>query len=200
MKRDFKVTGYFYNQGDNGYRKYLDIRKDNSMSTQPDIMIIMMNPGSSKHTDDKEQSYNSEVDAEPDFTQYRIMDVMDNCDYKYARVLNLSDLRIIKSSDLYKNPDYLKSKTHSIFCKERRLELDKLFIPDVPVIVGWGVSKKLEPFRNLAWEYLAGRKVIGKRKNGSENCFYHPLRRINSKIQEISWVDEISAQIQEVCK
>lgn len=92
MKNDFKITGLFYELNDFKFRKYLNIVRKNSNTENPDLMIVMMNPGSSRPL--KEENYlNTESEAIPDRTQDQIMRLMNNCSFNYARILNLSDLR-----------------------------------------------------------------------------------------------------------
>jgi len=69
------------------------------------------------------------------------------------------------------------------------------FVDDVPIILGWGVNKKLDAIANLAAIYLQDKRKFGKLKAGTEYFYHHPLQRI--KKDEISWVDLISSQINE---
>ena len=65
MKRDFEVTGLYYES--NGYklRKYLDIHRKGSDQHIPDLMVVMMNPGSSYPLDGVDNS-TIPTPAEPD--------------------------------------------------------------------------------------------------------------------------------------
>jgi len=51
MKTQFQITGLFYKLKGYRFRKYLNIKCRNSKKQTPDLMVIMMNPGSSKPVD-----------------------------------------------------------------------------------------------------------------------------------------------------
>jgi hypothetical protein len=92
---------------------------------------------------------NTETLVKPDVTQNQIMKIMLNGNFKYARVLNLSDLREPKSKDFYDRIEEMDvlNITHSIFNESRNEDFKKLWVNNVPVIFGWGVNPKL---KNLA--------------------------------------------------
>ena len=56
MKKKFKITGLFYEKKGFKFRKFLNIVKKNSIKKKPDIMVIMMNPGSSIPFDGNENN------------------------------------------------------------------------------------------------------------------------------------------------
>lgn len=144
MKEEFEITGHFYeieNDKNGNYRRFLDIKRKPANTEQPDLMVVMMNPGSSKPLDGINNN-DKPSKAKPDPTQDQIMRVMNNVSFNYARVLNLSDLRTQHSEELY---EFLKSKEsklvpHSIFDPSRTCELESLFVRGVPVVFGWGVD------------------------------------------------------------
>lgn len=113
---------------------------------KPQLLAIMMNPGSSVPPNDNypiknncEEIRDTEpVDVEePDDTQYQIMRIMKKMKYKYARVINISDLR--NPNEKNKNgkegkedkegfKEQLKtvheiSPIHSIFSEKRKVNL-----------------------------------------------------------------------------
>ena len=194
MNTEFDITGLFYES--NGYkcRKYLDIRRKGSSQNIPDLMVVMMNPGSSYPLDGNENSL-IPTTAEPDKTQTQIMKVMDIASLHYARILNLSDLRTPDSKELYKFLDSDKSKQfeHSIFSDNRKEDLEELFIKDVPIIYGWGVNKALILLAKKAVDTLGIKNPLGKLKVNTEYSYYHPLPQNYYAQQE--WVHDISNQI-----
>ena len=194
MNTEFDITGLFYES--NGYkcRKYLDIRRKGFSQNIPDLMVVMMNPGSSYPLDGNENCL-IPTTAEPDKTQTQIMKVMDIASLHYARILNLSDLRTPDSKELYKFLDSDKSKQfeHSIFSDNRKEDLEELFIKDVPVIYGWGVNEALIPWANKAVDTLGIKNPLGKLKVNTEYSYYHPLPQNYYAQQE--WVHDISNQI-----
>ena len=76
MKNNFKITGYYYEEQGYQFRKYLNIKKVNSNLIAPDLMVVMMNPGSSEPID-KNYNGRKETLAKPDKTQEQIMRIMD---------------------------------------------------------------------------------------------------------------------------
>lgn len=194
MSTKFKVKGLFYES--NGYklRKYLDIKRDGVALNDPDLMVVMMNPGSSYPLDGiDDNSVPSE--AEPDTTQQQIMKVMDAAAFNYARILNLSDLRAPDSNELYR---FLKSEEssaveHSIFSPNRKSELAQLFVNGVPVIFGWGVNQALIPLAKQAIEALCISTPLGILKANTRYSYYHPLPRIYAK--QLEWVQHVTSQI-----
>ena len=151
MKTDYEITGLFYKIDNCKCRKYLDIKLKSSKIANPDLMVIMMNPGSSYPLDEKDNNTKPSL-AKPDKTQNQIVKVMQNTSHEYARILNLSDLRTSNSNELYK---FLKSKesksiSHTIFDDNRIEDFNSLFIKDVPVIYAWGVNSALKEYAKLA--------------------------------------------------
>jgi len=176
MHADFIVKGLFYQIDEFKFRKYLDIKRKGAERSKIDLMVVMMNPGSSRPVDNIDNN-TKETIAVPDKTQDQIMRVMEHTGFNHARILNLSDLREPKSPVFYEKLITLKNKgiPHSIFDSERKSEFDKLFDHTVPVIIGWGVNIKL---RKLAYQALAiinSKNIIGIKKEQKDYAFYHPL-------------------------
>ena len=119
--KNYNITGFYYSEEKYNFRKYLNIKSRKYSCSEPDLMVIMMNPGSSSPLD-KDDNGRHETEAKPDVTQKQIIRVMELGNYKYVKVLNLSDLREPKSSCFYKEIASMESKgiEHSIF-KEMRL-------------------------------------------------------------------------------
>lgn len=191
MRQSFEIFGHFYEISGYKCRRYLDIKKLHSDVDQPDIMVVMMNPGSSYPMDGIDNNGNPSP-AFPDRTQDQIMKVMENAGYFFARVLNLSDLRHPNSNEFYK---FIESKdaqkvAHSIFFDERSREFYNLFRAEVPVIYAWGVSKKLESLAKIAIERISSKNHIGVKKLGNNWAYYHPLPRTHPKQQK--WVESVS--------
>ena len=192
MKRNFEITGLFYENEKLLCRKYLDIKRKELTSDKPDLMVIMMNPGSSKPKDGNEKNTVASK-AVPDNTQDQIMKVMNNCDFHYARILNLSDLREAKSKIFYSKLEELNKIPHSIFNDSRIKDFETLFIKGVPVIFAWGVDKKLEPLVIQAIERINEPNPYGLLKKGTKSAYYHPLPQ-NYHAQE-RWCEEISKML-----
>ena len=194
MRDDFEVIGFFYEIGDYKCRKYLDIKFKSSKMTNPDLMVVMMNPGSSYPLDGIDNNTVPSV-TEPDNTQDQIMKVMKNASFEYARILNLSDLRTPDSNKLY---DFIKSENskavpHTIFDKNRIDDFNSLFVKGVPIIYGWGVSSSLTELAKLAIEKINHPSPIGLKKDSEKYAYYHPLPRIYNK--QIEWVERVSQML-----
>ncbi|WP_146131988.1 DUF1643 domain-containing protein [Halomonas ventosae] len=194
MSTKFEVAGLFYES--NGYklRKYLDIKRVGLASNEPDLMVVMMNPGSSYPLDSIDNN-SAPSEAEPDTTQQQIMKVMNAAEFNYARILNLSDLRTPHSSELYR---FLRSEEsaaveHSIFSPSRKSELEQLFVNGIPVIFGWGVNQALIPLAKLVIETLCISNPLGILKPNTRYSYYHPLPRIYAK--QLEWVQHVTSQI-----
>lgn len=194
MKTEFEIFGRFYVHSGLKCRKYLDLKRHGVNLNHPDIMVVMMNPGSS-YPLDRIDDNQVESKAYPDPTQDQIMAVMNNTGLNYARVLNLSDVRQSSSGEFYK---FIKSEDsraipHSIFHQSRADELSTLFRQNAPVIYGWGVNSSLEVLARMAMNRLLATDPIGINKNGFEWAYYHPLPRIHTK--QVEWVKVISSKL-----
>jgi len=194
MRNEYEITGLFYKIGDYKCRKYLDIKLKSSKITNPDLMVVMMNPGSSYPLDGIDNNTKPSF-AEPDNTQDQIMKVMKNTSFKYARILNLSDLRTPDSNKLYKFVKSEDSKTvpHTIFDNDRIDDFNLLFVKDVPIIYGWGVNSSLTGLAKLAIETINHPSPIGIKKDTKQYAYYHPLPRIYKK--QIEWVEKLSQRL-----
>lgn len=191
MRNEFNVTGLFYENGGYSFRKYLNIIKKDSITAVPDLMVVMMNPGSSRPIAEL-NTLDKETETIPDTTQSQIMKIMGNCGYNYARVLNLSDLREADSNEFYKTLNKLEEHkiSHSIFSHERNDDFNKLFVNGLPVIYAWGVNKCLSELAKMTMEKVNVENYVGIAKVESEYAFYHPLPRVHTK--QLEWVETIT--------
>ncbi len=197
---DFKFTGLFYTQGKDKFRKYLNIKLQSTNKTIPDLMVVMMNPGSSTPLNAIDNE-NVETELIIDKTQNQIKAVMEACNFEYARVLNLSDFREPKSQSFYNEiPRLNKNSNHSIFSPIRQKDFNNLFIPNAPTILAWGVNTKLKDLANQAFKIISKNtnKTFYLTKDFNKCSFYHPLPRSVSKQNE--WVSSISKMINNQCE
>jgi len=184
------ISGIFYSHGTYNFRKLLRIVNKENPNGVIDLLVIMMNPGSSKQESDTE-ILDKEVNCRPDPTQYQIMRVMENTSRKHAVVLNLSDLRNAKSQAFYKRIPELESsfEAHSIFSESRYSEIESYLQISIPVIAAWGVSPKLDLLSQKAWNLLHNTPVIGWFKDENKRIPYHPYPRHQAKRKE--WIIQI---------
>ncbi|WP_010582442.1 hypothetical protein [Schlesneria paludicola] len=178
---------------------------------KPDVVFVMMNPGSSQPLvdvnnrivpDELHELPISLVPTKPDTTQYQVMRLMHHCAWRHVRVLNLSDLRCSKSGEFFKRYKALEAdalfESHSVFSNQRKNELGLKLTTDrsVPVIVAWGVSAELDPLIERCQSRLVKHKMIkGLLKDGTSNKYLHPLPSLQS--QKLQWVRRMVEQFHE---
>lgn len=175
---------------------------------QPDLLVVMMNPGSSKPLlpdycprlvgPEGPGARPERVITRPDNTQYQIMRVMAVRGWAHARVFNLSDLREPKSMQLMKTLATLaqvaEGARHSLFCPARRAEREALMGPQgaIPVLIGWGRDVHLRPLAVQCLQVLQGWKKIGLPLD-AEGIFYaHPSPMLQR--HKDHWLATILAQ------
>lgn len=184
----FESTALYYNNVN--CRRYLQIKRKATHITSPDLLIVMMNPGSAKC--EQPEIDDIEIPVNITNTQRRLMKVMYETGYEFARIINLLDIRQKDSQVFYR---ILKDPQHqlplSIFDDP---ELFARYVPqNVPIIIAWGTSHHIKTYAELALEKLKGRKIIGLSKTDNDYAYYHPLvRNPGSK-----WTAEIIKQLGE---
>ena len=203
LKKHFDVTGHFYDLklSDSVFkcRSLLEIKRKGIIfkNDTPDIVVIMMNPGSSKPLDKNYipktftvKTYaniksKEIVPTRPDNAQYQLMRLMIFNDWNFVRVLNLSDLRNGNSGDF--KTDFLnaknfdKSDPHCITHKIRRKELlDSMRSKTNKIIAAWG---SIDLLKDSAETVLKLKKEIIGIINGSLPNFRYasPLMQVKKE-------------------
>ena len=179
---------------------------------EPDVVVIMMNPGSSHPKDiyhiDGEIEYpqNSEsmrkelVLTQPDNTQYQVMRIAVSKGWKHIRVLNLSDLRDPKSGSFLQKADALAGimggHTHSMFCKERAAECTHSLKrkPGTPIMLGWGQDPGLVPLAGQCMKRIASEATRTVRSDVHPLLNSHPSPMLQSK--KLEWLDKMLAALE----
>lgn len=162
VSESFSISGFFY-VDEEGYpcRKYLDIVRKNACCLEPEVMVVMMNPGSSTPINGIDDGCEL-TEAYPDPAQDQIMELMLKKSINFARILNLSDLRNPESSQFYSLIKKDRNDTkHCIFDDSRQEDLEILFIKNVPTIFAWGVDSSLKKLSDLAINKLKIEKPLG---------------------------------------
>ncbi|MGN7612908.1 hypothetical protein ACQZV8_12580 [Magnetococcales bacterium HHB-1] len=221
LKKIFGVYGHFYTLSiageDYPCRSVLELieheqtpKEINQIQSRlPDLMVIMMNPGSSRPldqsytppliTDLKMLQQKNYVPTRPDTTQYQIMRVMVRRGYKHARIFNLSDLREPKSTIFLKKIAKLGysigGEVHSLFCKERTKERMTVMGCDKkrPIIAGWGRNKGLLPLATRCLTQIQAWPVVGVSVNEEQTLFAHPSPMLQ-KLKD-NWITAILQQL-----
>ena len=205
----FGVYGRFYEKRIAGVNEQLRDRLEiapvnwaleDIVVREPDLLVIMMNPGASVPLKDLWQGQGTHdfVATRPDRTQYQIMQLLllaqhRGLPWQHARVLNLSDLRTPKSNEFVEKLNlYSKDDSHSLFSSTRTLECRALFgCPETPVLCAWGLNRQ---FTNLAGRALAaasGHPLLGLTADGV--AYRHPLpQRFDLQLE---WLRQLEEQL-----
>lgn len=217
LKTKFDVFGHFYNltigQDVLHCRSSLDIVSKsirNLANQAPDAVVVMMNPGSSvplakgysprQYSLDEIFSRNWEkeiVCARADNAQYQIMRLMTLNDWKYVKILNLSDLRNGNSGNFaneFKRAAAIDSSNpHCITHEGRRAELMSSLETKSNglVIAAWG---SIEVLRESASRMIAYQPVLTGIKLG-DPWFKYP--RPYMKDQKLEWLMNMDAVVKQ---
>lgn len=177
------VEGYFYVNNEKICRKILTLKTIDSI-VESDLLVIMMNPGSSHPVGTSDylniplNMLEKQVVTIPDETQSRIFGFMYRNGFNNAIVINITDVCNPKSSKL-KSED----KDYSNFQnKEKAINFIKAYLPKSKrVLIAWGcksVFKELIINAKQALSSLGVNKVYGfPSKKDKDLYFYHPLVR-----------------------
>ena len=188
------------------------------LNWEPDAVVVMMNPGSSRPRQAvRQQILNAQnirtrcglIPARRDNTQNQIMEIMRQMDYNHIRVLNLSDIRepsslrffrIVRQEVIMQN-SYIQSP-HSIFSRYRSRELRcRMNSRSGIVIAGWGYSWKKPRWRcdfaKRCYDMIRafGFHIIGyQNDNDLGHIFVHPYYKPIMNI----WPQCIVSQIRQI--
>lgn len=198
----FEVLGKYYIVNEVVCREVLHIKRKSNIETirTPDLLVIMMNPGSSRpnylnsYLEVKQEDCLDFVLAKPDDTQNQIMEVMGD-KYHFACVLNLIDKCETKSTKLKssdKQFSKFRNKIDGIKFIEKYAPLAK------SLVIAWGCKSIFKPLIKNVKTAIAEIKfdnIYSYPKNeDTENLYYyHPLPPNTTKQKE--WVDKIVSQI-----
>ena len=220
LKKRFACYGHFYelvmmNGERANCRSVLEIvessipqENPSDISTmEPDVVVVMMNPGSSHPKDiyhiDGEIEYPQNngsmrkelVLTQPDNTQYQVMRVAVAKGWKHIRVLNLSDLRDPKSGSFLQKVDALAGimggHAHSMFCRERTAECAHSLKRkgNTPVMLGWGQVPGLVPLAGQCMKRIDGEPVCTVPSDVHPLLNSHPSPMLQSK--KLQWLDSM---------
>lgn len=139
-----------------------------------------MNPGGSKTVPQRRQypPLNAQTffPTSPDNTQWRVIKFMECNEFKYARVINLTDVRNKKSGGLKKE----KCEKQSIFNDYEQVR--KYFKRGVPILLAWGAKEILHNLADEALQFISQSnscvsRIFGAPGSGDYRIYYHPLCR-----------------------
>lgn len=224
LKKRFTCYGHFYelglmSGGTAQCRSVLEIvdttisQDDPSAISEraPDVVVIMMNPGSSRpkvegHVDRVIEYAAGDpfrrkelVLTQPDNTQYQVMRVAVAMGWKHIRVLNLSDLRDPKSVSFLRRAAELEEvmggHTHSMFCGERSAELERSIArnPKTPILLGWGQDPGLLPMVERCLARITGEPTVTVPSAVHPLLNAHPSPMMQKK--KLLWLETILAAL-----
>ncbi|WP_372796072.1 DUF1643 domain-containing protein [Pontiella sp.] len=224
LKKRFTCYGHFYElqlmNGDRARcRSVLEIvdgsipQDDPSAIAEriPDVVVIMMNPGSSRpkvdgHVDDVIEFQRSGnpmqkdlVLTQPDNTQYQVMRVAVSKGWNHIRVLNLSDLRDPKSGSFLQRVDALGGimggHVHSMFCAERSEECAQSLRrkTPTPILLGWGQDPGLLPLVEQCLSRIEGEPTVTVPSDVHPLLNAHPSPMLQKK--KLLWLETILQQL-----
>ena len=174
---------------------------------KPDVVVIMMNPGSSHPKDDNhvdgEIEYPQAEDAfekqlvltQPDNTQYQVMRVAVSKGWKHIRVLNLSDLRDPKSGSFLQKTEVLTEiiggHVDSIFSEERQGECAHALSRKsrTPIVLGWGQDLGLLPLVKQCLSRIDGERTSTVPSDVHPLLNAHPSPMLQKK--KLLWLETI---------
>ncbi len=182
------------------------------LSSSPDSVFVMMNPGSSEPrqfgyrepqlslAEAPERLSSLEmVFAKPDITQYQVMRIMAELKWDHVRIVNLSDIRESKSQIFFKRVKEFEEKysgIHTIFSNVRTKEREivfKLKEKKSPVILGWGRDKNLLPLADKALNFLKDFRTAGVVSPDHPKLYSHPSPNIQTA--KIRWLETIISDL-----
>ena len=173
----------------------------------PDVVVIMMNPGSSHPLDSSYIPSTIEfpqkvfdpnkplVPTQPDNTQYQIMRIAVAKNWHHIRILNLSDLRDPKSVSFLRRVDafneIMGGATHSIFSEERNKERIHALTraSSAPILLGWGQDPGLIPLAQRCIKKLEGELfyTVPSEKHPLLNAHPSPMMQTKKEL----WLKQI---------
>ena len=211
LKKEFDVFGHFYNlKLSNSVlkcRSVLEIKRKNKSNQTPDIIVIMMNPGSSIPLDKKYEpkTFSKEeyikiktkeiIPTRPDNAQYQIMRLMEFNKWDFVKILNLSDLRNGNSgrfqTEFRKAMKLDSSNPHCITHLDRKKELlDSIKSKNNKIIAVWGNITELKDSAEAILKL--DKEIIGLKQRETPNFRYASPYM---KKQKIEWLVEIMKEI-----
>ena len=220
LKKQFSCYGHFYElvmmTGERAKcRSVLEIvdrsipqeNPSDISEMKPDVVVIMMNPGSSHPKDiyhiDEEIEYPRSggsmrkelVLTQPDNTQYQVMRVAVTKGWRHIRVLNLSDLRDPKSGNFLQKVEALTEimggHVHSIFSPERTDECVHSLRRkgNTPILLGWGQVPGLVPLAEQCMKRIDGEPTRTVPSEVHPLLNAHPSPMLQSK--KLLWLDNM---------
>jgi len=204
LRESFEVYGKFYQHEMSGStlkmrRKAKIVRKD-TVTEQADCVVIMINPGS--RTPPETYVYPTPpelgefVKVKDDQTQHQMMRLMERVGYNRLDIINLSDICESNLTNFFRLVKDFQSKgsnTHSIFSKQRAVEVKEIIGRDTPIILGWGTGDAIKGLAEKALTFIGDRENIYGVKHAKHPYYYHPKPPVIKN--RIQWLEQMEVQL-----
>jgi hypothetical protein len=182
----YRAFGHFYKnvQGES-CRRYLDIKEEPCTAPQPELIMLMLYPGSCGQHDDKELNQDIEVEADPMIRC--IEEFMMQHRLSWVRLLSLSDLEEESTELFFEKLGQLEPgqiPLDSVFHPSRKADLFQSAEPHTPFLLAEGLDKRTQMLGNTAVKRLKeeGYPIINE--NG---LHLQPLAQPNKSIP--AWLE-----------
>ncbi len=160
---------------------------------QPDVVVIMMNPGSSHPKDGNHVDSVIEYPANSaSMRKELVLTQPDNTQYQVMRVAVTPDLRDPKSGSFLQKTAELAGiiggHTHSIFCAERTAECAHSLSrkTQTPILLGWGQDAGLLPLAEQCLRRISGEPVCTVPSDVHPLLNAHPSPMLQKK--KLEWL------------
>jgi len=196
-RQKYAVLAKFYNNED--ARLFADVVDRNNVDAPIDAYLIMINPGSCKIYENesnliRNSNYYKElnvVEAVSDPAQKCVMALMDICNLKKIRILNLLDYkksRYVEALRLFSEENLGKS----LFSQEREQQREEIMSENAVIIAAWGTDKRLSAFKEQAFQCLQDEIVIGVKPDPPKEYFDFEYIKPPTKEAQINRILELS--------
>lgn len=181
LKKKFEISAIFYKINKEYLCRKNCIINRKGFEGDPEIIIVMMNPGSCKPLGKYEE--NKRCECNMDDTQKQISILMEYANLNSVKIENLSDICEGNSQKFWEKYE-LMNQPFSIFDNSRMWELGNI---DIPIIYAWGKSA-MEMAKQIGIEENLKHKITyGYIKDGY-NYYQRPLSKFMNSEDKIAWI------------
>lgn len=209
LKEIFDVNAKFYHTVVNGekflMRREARITRKGSGQGKIDAVVVMINPGSCKPSAVLKETSSDKMEmvpANPDQTQYQLMNLMERKNWDVLVILNLSDIcegNLQKFREIEKKFAAAKA-SHSIFQDENVSARNELLSNSGNLIFAWGTSPVA---KKLAKEFGLFNNGTPTKKYNHMKAWVHPEKlfpmhpRPALMTNKVIWLDTMESLLSE---
>lgn len=188
LKEKYLVSAIFYKHDSCLCRKNCIIKKK-GVKAEPELLVVMMNPGSCKPIGTYVE--NERCECKMDATQKQIAILMEYANLNCVQIENLSDI-CERQEERFWEKYNLNKDLKSIFSEDRISEIENL---NIPIIYAWGKAAMNLSEKIGIDTILKGRNVYGYVKNNTD-YYQRPLSRFMSNEDKELWIKQINIHIE----